>query len=74
MSVALAQIAKSEAANMVEKMRPRLALKQFPREGWGFPQIDQAIEHRERKAGIKSLLGTKGNFKRWHGIPTKGRA
>lgn len=66
---ALAQIARVRLRTWL-KMRPRIALK-FPREGWVFPEIDQAIERRIKLLGKRSRAGVEGNFKRWHGMHGK---
>lgn len=64
---ALAQIARVTLKEWL-KMRPRLALK-FPREGWVWPEIDQAIERRTKIMGTKSAAARK----RWHGDQGKFR-
>ena len=52
------------------KVKPRLAPK-FPLEGWRWPEIDQKIMHREKISVERSLLGTRGNVRRWATLKVK---
>jgi len=60
----LSTIARVSMSTWRRGMRSRLVLK-FPQEGWRWPEIDQAIQRRQKTSGKKSAAGAKGNVVRW---------